>query len=749
MRLETSGWLLRAASIAAVFLSLSCAPRFGAEPEEPLPTGAPAGSLAIGGVEERCDGEDYIRWLEERSLLHQAEEAVRTFGESRAEWRHPYAEPRPAAVVKEGSVWVLGYPGSVITRPGQSVIATWADPSLWDCFREIGIRVLHTGPVKTAGGIRGRQYTPSVDGWFDRISLEIDPQLGTEGDYRRMVEVAREHDGSIAGDLVPLHTGKGADFLLALRAYKEYPGMYVMAEIDARDWELLPPVESPWDSVAVPRDVAAILAAKGYIPGIINSNDATTGAPKLSGWDATGTIRGADGKPRRWVYLHFFKPGQPALDWLHPSMAAQRVEAGDIIRTIHALGARGLRLDAVPFLGIEPRPGDPLTWHYLHPLSIWGTDFLAFLVRKHGGWTFHELNVPLQSLKLFTRNGSDLSYDFFTRTQILHALLMGDATLVRQAYRFLKEEGIELFSLVHDMQNHDEITYQLVELEHRADRTFLVRGEQITGRKLRERTLEEMRARAAGPSAPYNRLYRPQRDGVATTFAGFVAAGLGIADPYRSTPDQKERILRGHLLLAMANAMQPGVFSLSSWDLVGALPLPVESVADRLGDQDYRWINRGAVDLLGENPGAARSAYGLPRATALYGPLPEQLRNPGSFASHLARMLRARDRYGIPLGKFLAVPEVENPSLFVLQLELQDRTSYAVTALNFGRDPVRESIDLSPIEKQCASSLSGREVIEATSGRTEGRIGEDGRFPVELEPLSGKTLILRLEGRSP
>ncbi len=749
MHLATSGWLRPAAAIAATLLSLSCAPPFRADTEEPRPPARAAGSQAVEGVEAGCDGEDYIRWLEERSILHQAEQALPSFDESRAARQHPYAVPRPDAVVKEGSVWVLGYPGSVITRPGQSVIAAWADPRLWDSFREIGIRVLHTGPVKRAGGIRGCDHTPSVDGWFDPISLEIDPQLGTEGEYRRMVEVAREHGGAVAGDLVPLHTGKGADFLLALRAYKDYPGMYVLAEIEGKDWEHLPEVEGPWDTRAVPRDAARALAAKGYIPGLINSNDATAGALELSGWDATGTIRGVDGKPRRWVYLHFFKPGQPALDWLHPSMAAQRAEAGDIVRTIRALGARGLRLDAVPFLGIEPRPGDPVTWHYRHPLSVWGTDFLAFLVRKLGGWTFHELNIPLESLKLFTRNGSDLSYDFFTRTEVLHALLTGDAVLLRQAHRLLKEEDIELVSLVHDMQNHDEITYQLVELEHRADRSFAIHGKQITGRELRERTLEEMRTRAAGPGAPYNRLYRPQRDGVATTYAGFVAASLGIADPYHATPDQVERIRRGHLLLAMANAMEPGVFSLSSWDLVGALPLPAASVADRLGDQDYRWINRGAVDLLGVNPGAMRSAYGLPRATALYGPLPEQLRDPESFASRLKRMLRARDRYQIQLGKLLAVSEVQNSSLAVLELELPDRASYAVTALNFGRDRVRESVDLSPIEKHRGSPLSGKELIEAIGGASEGRIGEDGRFDVELEALSGKTLILRLEGRSP
>ena len=79
----------------------------------------------------------------------------------------------------------------------------------------------------------------------------------------------------------------------------------------------------------------------------------------------------------------------------------------------------------------------------------------------------------------------------------------------------------------------------------------------------------------------------------------------------------------------MYNAMQPGVFALSGWDLVGALTLPADSVKILLADGDTRWINRGSYDLLGTNPGATKSSTDLPRAQALYGPLPEQLRTPG------------------------------------------------------------------------------------------------------------------------
>ncbi len=685
----------------------------------------------------------YIQWLEDRSLLHQAAQVVSSLPHDGFSWRHPYAKPQPRKVVEESSVWILAYPGSTITRPGQSVIAAWAEPRMWELFQELGIELLHTGPVKRAGGIRDREYTPSVDGGFDRISLRIDPHLGNAAEYRRMVAVAAAHGGKIAGDLVPLHTGKGADFLLALRAYKEYPGMYVMVEIAKRDWDLLPAVDDIWESEPVPDWAAKALKAKGYIPGLIPSNDASSTALELTGWDATGAIEGVDGKTRRWVYLHFFKPGQPTLDWINPSNAAERALAGDLVETIDHLGAAGLRLDAVPFLGIEPLPDSFATWHFQHPLSVWGTNYLAFLARKYGGWTFQELNVPLKQLKPFIKNGPDLSYDFFTRTELLHSLLIGDAFLLRQAFRFLMAEGIQPLSLIHDLQNHDEITYQLVELQSRGAEVFNVEGKSMTGRQLRQQTLEQMRSRAAGPAAPYNMLYRPQRDGVATTFAGFVSACSKIADPYHATPEQIEQIERGHLLLALANAMQPGIFSLSSWDLVGALPLPESAVAERMKDQDYRWINRGAVDLMGIDPAATRSASGLPRARALYGPLPEQLRDPNSFASQLKKILAARRTHRIAMGTLIDVPEVEHSSLCILVFRIPGDRSYAVTALNFARNPVRERIDLSAIKNTAGNMRLGAGFIDAITEKPEGTIGEDGYYDLSLDALAGKTLILK------
>ena len=125
------------------------------------------------------------------------------------------------------------------------------------------------------------------------------------------------------------------------------------------------------------------------------------------------------------------------------------------------------------------------------------------------------------------------------------------------------------------------------------------------------------------------------------------------------TPSQKSEVQQLHLLAATFNAMQPGVFALSGWDLVGALLVQPEDLGSLMEDEDFRWMNRGAFDLMGVNLSATASDAGLPRAMALYGSLPEQLRDPNSFVSQLKRMLRARKESSVAFSKLVSVPEVD------------------------------------------------------------------------------------------
>ena len=184
----------------------------------------------------------YVKWLVEESMLWDAKQLAIQLSGQGSMFQNPFAHPNPRAALARASVWFTAYPLSFITRPGQSFLSGLADPALWQAFTQIGIDAVHTGPVKQAGGLDGWRQTPSVDGHFDRISMQVDPAFGTEEQFRTLCATAAEYNGTVIDDIVPGHTGKGADFRLAEMGYADYPGIYHMVGIAPEDWHLLPDI---------------------------------------------------------------------------------------------------------------------------------------------------------------------------------------------------------------------------------------------------------------------------------------------------------------------------------------------------------------------------------------------------------------------------------------------------------------------------------------------------------------------------
>jgi trehalose synthase len=214
-----------------------------------------------------------------------------------------------------------------------------------------------------------------------------------------------------------------------------------------------------------------------------------------------------------------------------------------------------------------------------------------------------------------------------------------------------------------------------------------------------------------------------------------IAAALGIRDLDALTPEQIQQIQRIHLLLAMYNALQPGVFALSAWDLVGALPLPGSAVAPLLADGDTRWINRGAYDLMDVNPEATVSSAGLPKARALYGSLAAQLARPDSFASRLQVILAVRQRHRIYESRQLSIPDVQSKGLLVMVHQLPIGLQTQVTALNFGPEPLEEVV---PLPRAQAGV-----VVDLFTNQMEDRLTETGDLLVRLEGYAGKAYLIR------
>jgi trehalose synthase len=678
------------------------------------------------------DERAYVQWLRDQSMLEKAGTMAGRFSATAGTSHNPFAIPNPRAAIASAAVWFTAYPMSMVTKPGCSFLATLGDSDLWNAFGEIGIDGVHTGPVKRAGGLSGVEATPSVDGYFDRISTDIDDAFGTEEEYRRLCKVASQHDAAVIDDIVPGHTGKGADFRLAEMKVGDYPGIYHMVEIPFDDWHLLPEVPPGQDSVNLSPDGEDGLMRAGYILGPLQRILFYEPGVKETNWSVTAPARGPDGVERRWVYLHYFKDGQPSINWLDPTFAGMRLVVGDALHSLGHLGTTGLRLDANGFLGLERVPQDGVpAWSEGHPLSDAVNQVIASLVRKLGGFTFQELNLAVDDITTTSRHGADLSYDFLNRPAYHHALATADTEFLRLTLDIGLQSGLQPVSLVHALQNHDELTYELVHFDDRhADDLFPFRGTEMTGAALAHLIRAELTELLTGPDAPYNAVFTT--NGISSTTATVVTASLGYSDVQNLTGEQIEKIKRAHLLLAMFNAWQPGVFALSGWDLCGALTLDRGLVGGLIADGDTRWIHRGAYDLMNYRPDGDEQPSALARAACLYGPLPAQLADPTSFASRLRHILRVRRDCKISTGTQLEIARTSDSGLLAMIHELEGGR-LQVTLLNFSGRSVAADVTSQFLP-------AGAVVSDMGAGRELARVDGNHMFAMTMRPHEGRSL---------
>jgi hypothetical protein len=186
----------------------------------------------------------------------------------------------------------------------------------------------------------------------------------------------------------------------------------------------------------------------------------------------------------------------------------------------------------------------------------------------------------------------------------------------------------------------------------------------------------------------------------------------------------------------MFNALQPGVFALSGWDLAGMLTLDPQEVSDLIGDGDTRWINRGAHDLIGVEESQRRRWDRLPPGRSLYGPLPEQLEDPDSFASRLARIIEVRRRYEIDLAELLDIPAVSHPAMLVLIHKLPSGRQHALT-LNFSNQTIWGTVQ-SP---HLIPDSKVEDMFEVWEQPTA--VDALNSFHLTLEPFQGFSLVIQ------
>lgn len=599
--------------------------------------------------------EEQINKLLKASMLYSAKQYVTCYKDKTWFGNHSFSQPKYKELINNYSVWLDLYPLSTLTSQNQTVLDIYGNEELLRLFAKIGIKVIHTNPMQTAGSISvDLDKYPSIDGGYDRISYDIDSDYGTALQYQNFVKNAEQFDILVAGDVIPGHTGIGADFLLALLNYAEYPSLYIMREIDPRDWHLLPNNninKKPNQLLCynVDDNLHSILQKSDYIPGDIDLVMFAEKGIKDTNWSVTEEIIGVDGIKRRWLYLHLFKQGQPTLDWLNPSFAAHQLISGDILQHRFNLGTSILRLDANSLLGLEKLHNKHDLWGVGHPLSVLITRQLAMLMRRLGGFTYEENNSELDNIKNAELLGPDLSYDFAMRTGYIHAIAMGDAGLLNTQQDLVKTYGINYQRLIHAMQNHDNLCYELAHFDKNPEELFIFKNEKLTGSEIKNIILDEVQSFCSVNNLPFKLSF----GGIQAHFVELCAARLGITKQKiftnKISMSELNELMDLMALGVFYNAMQPGIFQISAWDLLGAISTNEQLINHKIADGDLRWLCRSGFDLL-DRISKEESKYLDPSVLKCYpvfGSLQDQINDENSFVHRVMQILQLRMRLNI------------------------------------------------------------------------------------------------------
>jgi hypothetical protein len=136
---------------------------------------------------------------------------------------------------------------------------------------------------------------------------------------------------------------------------------------------------------------------------------------------------------------------------------------------------------------------------------------------------------------------------------------------------------------------------------------------------------------------------------------------------------------------------------------------------------------------MGYQPEATESPSKMPRGTSLYGSLPDQLRDPNSFASRLRDILAVRTRHGLATAVQADVPEVSNQAMLVMVHRL-DTGQIQATVLNFATQRIAgrvRSDHLAP----------GAAVIDMSTDQVIAEVEPEHTFAVSLESHQGMSLL--------
>ena len=574
----------------------------------------------------------HLQWLERQSLLGAAPELTAQVSGTELLWRNSAGKARPHVLLEAAPNWLYLDPHSMAT--GQALFRALQTSPLSGKLTELGVSGLFLAPTGERGDIwtqhTGAQIPLADSPMPDNgnvVSLRFDPALGSETDFTALAQKLEGSGIQLGGELPPAATGLGPDFMLQARRAPRFDGIYAMLPVPRTLWDSLPRLGGELDCLPLRPAAVARLQESALLPPALERDSLPWATP--GGWAVTGEVRGADGQPRRWVYRHAGDHLRPVLLWQDPSGKARHIFSAAVIQHVglQRQSLAGLRFEAL--LGMEaaePRQKDKPAPISLSP-GLEALTAVAGEVRRYGGWSMQDDVLPASLTPAILASHVDFARDAASSAGAALALLSGDATPLRHLLDAMRQ--IDQQRMARGLDDWRGVDWRPL-LDLPDGRALAALAQQKAGQ-----TTDHLQL-AASPAAIAALALNPD---IPSSPASDLAPDRALARPLR--PGRIRALRQGcHLLLGLRLAL-PGLAFVSVQELTGAFWLPHTPASPP-----------GLTPLWDARIGHGGTTTVLPLA---FGPLAEQWADKDSFAHEVARLLRARQQYGLGLGSLEGV----------------------------------------------------------------------------------------------
>lgn len=627
----------------------------------------------------------YVHWLETQSLWYMAPDLNKIVQGNSLGWQNSSAGQGHDALLSILPTWFHLDPWEVITKDDENdpILLSLYNENFSDILFLMNVHGIYLSPAAQPAN----EWSLDQTSHENSISYNFAESITSDEIYRQW----QQRNIFMAGDMLSPNLGVGSDFLLATRAVRDYPSLFMMAEIPRELW----PNDNADKSRILSEEEKNILQQNNILP-IAFSRDSDE-YKTSGGFAITPPISGIDGNSRRWAYRYHKDPSQPVLHVDSPTQSAEIILSASIIRQVGVLQQPLTGVDIAPLwaqdasLKNENQTPEPA----ISSIRSWNRS-----IHRYGGWSLLRNPLPMNYIPSLLSNGCDFVPDTIIAPALQKSLLESDAMYLRDNLQQAFDLEIDFSTLwrASPTAYGEEIFTDEYMQAWNTPKVALIND-----------ILEDL-VESVDPNFEY--LTTPKREiwsKKALTFGAGLAASLAELTPddailiskiiQKNTPFDSENEYEKELILKIERATQiqysfltfsamlPGLFMLDGHDLTGTVLVPEQLTSI----QEHEFPAWTPVQS-SKNHRKITTSQGHPKAYTLYAPLNIQLKDPESLASKISEILELRQIKGVAQGEIIGMVETDSTKVFGLITRLPDE-SFLLTYINLSSEKVISRIN--------------------------------------------------------